>query len=113
MQTALHQDSRSPQIDRLLDLVEDYLFRQDVALSVPRRPVKRAEAAVLRAEVRVVDIAIDDVGDDALRVPFAADGVGLHTDPDEIVGAEQIQRFVAGDHKPLEYREKKDCAVGT
>jgi quercetin dioxygenase-like cupin family protein len=64
-------------------------------------PVERAEGAILRAEVRVVDIAVDDVGDDALGVPFPADRVGLHPDADQVVGPEQVQSFFASDH-PLQ-----------
>ncbi len=67
MQAALHQNAGAAQIDRLLDLVEDRFLRKDVAFLVPHRTVERAEAAVLGAEVRVVDIAVDDVGDHAVR----------------------------------------------
>ena len=40
--------------------------RQDVAVAVPDRAVERAEVAARDADVGVVDVAVDDVGDDAL-----------------------------------------------
>ena len=46
--------------------LEDLLEAEDVALGVPDRAVERTEVAARHADVRVVDVAIDDVGDDAL-----------------------------------------------
>ena len=68
MQAALHQHAGAAQVERLLNLVEDRFLRQDVAFGVPHRAVERAEAAILGAEVGVVDVAVDDVGDHAFRV---------------------------------------------
>ena len=73
MQTALHQDAGAAQVDGLLDLLEDHFLRKNVAFGVAHRAVERAEAAILGAEVRVVDIAVDDVADDAFRMQLAAD----------------------------------------
>ena len=98
MQSALHQHAGAAQIERLLNLFEDRFLGKDVAFVMPHRPIEGAEAAIFRAEVRVVDVAIDDVGDDALGMPLAADGVGLHTDPYKIRGIEEIERFFAGNH---------------
>ncbi len=58
--------------------------------------VEGAEGAVLGAEVGVVDVAIDDVGDDALGVEAATDGVGLEAQPDEVRGVEVIEGLGAG-----------------
>ena len=46
----------------------ELLALEHVALGVADGPIERAEAAARRADVRVVDVAIDDVRDDALGV---------------------------------------------
>ena len=99
MQAALHENAGAAQVDGLLDLVEDDFLGQDVAFGVAHGPVEGAEAAVFGAEVGVVDVAVDDVGDDALGMQLAAHGVGLHADADQVVGPKQIEGFCAGDHK--------------
>ena len=86
MQAALHQYPGAAQVQGLLDLFEDGFLRQDVALGVAHGPVEGTEAAILGAEVGVVDIAVDDVRDHILGMPAAADGVSLHADADEVVG---------------------------
>ena len=103
VQAALHEDAGAAQIEGLLDLVEDDFLGEHVAFGVAHGAVEGAEGAVLGAEVGVVDIAVDDVGDDALGVPLAADGVGLHADADEVIGAEQVEGFFTGDHSDLGY----------
>jgi hypothetical protein len=89
MQPALHQHARAAQVERLLDFREDGFLRQNVAFGVAHGPVEGAEAAIFRAEVGVVDVAVDDVGDHVLGMPAAADRVGLHADADEVVGGKQ------------------------
>src|SRR5690606_26734308 len=66
--SALHQDLHAAQRLRFVDLRADLFVRQPVRLVVLRPPVEGAEAAVGDADVRVVDVAIDDVADDAVRV---------------------------------------------
>src|SRR5262245_49458032 len=96
MQSALHQYAGTAQVDRLLDLLEDRLLGQNVALGVPHGAIERTEAAILRAEVRVVDIAIDDVADDPFRVPAPANCVGFHPDARQIMTGENIDRLLPG-----------------
>jgi hypothetical protein len=80
MESALHQHSGAAEFERLGDLLVDLFEIEDVAFlgsrvlyaSLGQRPVKGAEGAVLGAEVGVVDIAIDDVGDYALGVEASA-----------------------------------------
>jgi hypothetical protein len=98
MQAALHEHARAAQLDGFLDLLIDHLVRQEVTFGVAHGPVKGAEAAILGAEVGVVDIAIDDVGNDALGVPLAADGVGGHPETDQVIGTEQIEPFFPSHH---------------
>ena len=62
---ALEQHARPAEVDRLLDLLADLLVREDVRLGVlGRGPVEGAELAAVDADVRVVDVAVDDVGRD-------------------------------------------------
>ena len=73
---ALHQDLDAADRLALVDLGADLLEGQDVALGVLRPAVERAELAVGDADVGVVDVAVDDVGDDVLGVLPPALGVG-------------------------------------
>ena len=99
MQAALQQHAGAAQLDRLAHLVVDGVEVEDVALGrqlALQRPVEGAEGAVLGAEVGVVNVAVDDVGDHALGMQAAAHRVGLHTDADQVIGAKQLQRFSFG-----------------
>ena len=104
VQAALEQDAGAAEVDGLLNFVEDHFAREDVAFLVAHRTVERAEAAVLGAEVGVVDVAIDDVGHHAVRMMLPANGVGFHAKADEVVGMEHVDGFSAGDHRILVYR---------
>ena len=84
---------------RLANLVEDNFPGQDVAFLVAQRPVESAKAAIFRAEVGVVDIAIDDVGDYAFGMEAATDGVSLEAQPNEIGGVEVIEGLGAGERQ--------------
>ncbi len=64
---ALQQQLHAAERDRLVDLPEDLLEAEDVAFGRADRPVERAEVAARDADVRVVDVAVDDVGDDRRR----------------------------------------------
>ena len=68
VQAALQEDLVAAQRDRLLDLPEQLLALDDVAFRVARLAGERAEAAAARADVRVVDVAVDVVGAIGLRV---------------------------------------------
>ena len=72
---ALQQDLPAADRNRLLDLPEDLLERQHVAVARSHGPVERAEVAARHADVRVVDVAVDDVGDDAVGVLARTDAV--------------------------------------
>ena len=59
----------------LVDLGADLLEAQDVPFGVPGPAVERAELAIGDADVGVVDVPVDDVGDDVFRVLPLALGV--------------------------------------
>src|SRR6516225_12196168 len=59
VETALHQDLIAAERDRLLDLLIEDFARQDVRVGRARLAVESAEIANRRADVCVVDIAVD------------------------------------------------------
>jgi hypothetical protein len=67
--SALEQDLHAADGLALVDLGADLLEAEDVPLGVAGPAVERAELAVGDADVGVVDVPVDDVGDHALRVP--------------------------------------------
>src|SRR4051812_13500634 len=85
MQTALHQHACSADLDRFSNFfvnrfeIEDVPFRSQFALE---RTIESAKRTIFRAEVRVINIAIDDVGDYTFRMQLAPNGIGLHADAD-------------------------------
>src|SRR6516162_7069039 len=94
VQPALHQYAGATQLDRLPDLLVDGLEIQNIALRAPRtfdRSVKGTKRAVLGAEIRVINVSVDNVSGYAFRMQFAPHRVRLHADPDQIVGAEHLQ----------------------
>src|SRR5207253_10537789 len=85
MQAALHQHARAAEFDGFANLVVDRFQIEDVPLfsfGSLQWTIKRAECAVLGAEVRVINIAIDNVSNHALGMQFAPYGVGLQSDAD-------------------------------
>src|SRR2546425_1189017 len=69
MQAALHEHAGAAEFDGLADLVVDRVEVEDVAFlrrGALQRAIESAEGAVLGAKVRVVNVAVDDVGDYAL-----------------------------------------------
>src|SRR5437879_2609139 len=68
MQTALHQNACAAERDRLVDLFANLFKRAHVSVGCAGPAVERAERADDVANVRVVNVSIDDVGDDVVRV---------------------------------------------
>src|SRR6185436_20025307 len=77
-------------------LPEDLLEAEHVAVAVSHFAVERAEVAARDANVGVVDVAIDDVGNDRLRVLETADGISHATKPVRWRLPIQQQRLIAG-----------------
>ena len=96
--TVLKRSSyHSAERNRLVDLPEDLVEPEDVAFGGSDRAVERAEAAPRDADVRVVDVAIDDVGDDARRVLSRADAVGELSEKPRRRRAIQLESLVGRD----------------
>ena len=112
MVTALHQETRAAELERLLDLLVDHRLRQEVALAlVAGATVEGAEVAVGDAEVRVVEVPVDDERD-LLRVGQPVpDLVRDASDRDEIARAEERDRVLVGDARAVE-RPLEDAVDG-
>ena len=68
MQSALHQNAGATERDRLVDLFANLFKRAHVSVGCAGPAVERAESADDVAHVRVVDVPIDDVSDDIVRM---------------------------------------------
>src|ERR1044071_9569582 len=90
MKSALHQNARAAKRNGLIYLLANFVNRADVSFRVSRSAIKRAEGADDVADVRIVDIAINDVGDDAFRIKAFANLIGGKTDADEIVRLKKL-----------------------
>ena len=104
MQAALHQHAGAAKFNRLANLFVDGVEVEDVSLGrqlALQRPIEGAERAVLGAEVGVINVAVDDVGDNAFRMQLAAYRVGFHADADEVVGAEHFESLLSGERHDL------------
>src|SRR5262249_31162218 len=110
MQPALHQHAGAADLHGLANLLVDRVKVQHIALGASRtfdRRVEGAESAVLGAEIRVINVAVDDVGDHTFRMQLAAYGIRLHADPDQIVRAEHLQGLGFGQgHWNLQFYSK-------
>ena len=72
----LHQDSGPAERQGLLDLPEDGLIGQDIALVVTGPPVEVAEGATGDTDIGVVDVPVHQEGDHPVRMKPAAHPVG-------------------------------------
>src|SRR5687767_13598970 len=77
--------------DCFVDLAEDLVESEDVAICVTDRTVEGAEVTASDADVRVIDVAVDYVGNDAIRMLTRADYAGQATEPVRRRLAIQIQ----------------------
>ena len=66
---ALHQHLRTAKRDGFLDLFVHLVERDDIGIVVLFHAVKRAEFAINVADVCVIDIAVNDVGNDVVAAP--------------------------------------------
>ena len=87
---ALQQQLHAADLDRLVDFPEDLFEPEHVAFARSHVAVERAEVALRDADVRVVDVAVDDVGDRAIRVLAQTDLVGKP--PEHVRGRVLVER---------------------
>src|SRR5205807_8843886 len=92
MMAALHEQAGAAEGERLLDLLEDDRLRQEVALALVAGPaVEGAEVAVRDADVRVVEVAVDDERDLPRIVEPVADLVRSAPDGDEVARPQELE----------------------
>jgi hypothetical protein len=108
VQATLQQDLLSPQRQRLLDLLRELRLREEVSLLGGQIAVEGAERALRSAHVRVVDVAVDDLGDDPFRVQPLADGVGQGAQLQRVSVAQQGHAFGGGEPLPRRGRGGQD-----
>lgn len=97
MEAALHQYAGTAEVDGFLNFFEDRFVREDVTFRGIHRTVEVAEGAIFCTEVGVVDIAIDDVADDAVWVKVFTDRISGHSERDEVVGMKKVQGLLTVD----------------
>src|SRR5687767_4671187 len=76
LMTALHEDLVSAERDRFFDLPIHFGEGDDVCVGIFFGAVEGAELAINVADVRVVDVAIDDVSDDLVAATIVRLGAG-------------------------------------
>src|SRR5438067_1705925 len=72
---ALQQQLDAADCYRLVDLAENLVEAEHVTLGGSDRSIERTEVALCDTDVRVIDVAVDDVCDDAVRMLAGADCV--------------------------------------
>jgi hypothetical protein len=72
----LEEELSAAERDRLVDFAEDLLERENVAFAGTDGAIERTEVTPRNADVRVVDVAVDDVGDDTFGMFLRAHSVG-------------------------------------
>ena len=97
---ALQQQLDAADGDRLVDLPEQLVEAEDVAFGRSDGPVERAEVALRDADVRVVDVAVDDVGDDAVGMLAGTDAIGEPSEQRRRRAAIELERLVRADALP-------------
>src|ERR1700685_980674 len=106
MQAALHQHSRPTEFDGLANLFVNGFEVKNVSFfsfGSFQRTVEGTKSAVLGAEIRVIDVAIDNVGGHTFGMELAAKGIGLHADADQIIGVKQIESLLLGQGHGIRY----------
>src|SRR6266446_2472105 len=89
MQPALHQHARAAERNRLVNLRANLVDRAHVGVGRARPAIERAESTHDIADVRIVNVSIDDVGDDVFRMTRLANFVSRGADASYVVGLEQ------------------------
>src|ERR1700730_12600572 len=95
MQSSLHQHACAAQRDRLVDLRADLVNSPDVSVGGTRPAIESTKGADDVADVGVVYIPVDYVGDDVAGVAALANLVGSRADPGNFVRLKQSRAFVS------------------
>jgi hypothetical protein len=93
VQSALHQHARAAERDRFVNLLSDFVERAHVGVGRAGAPVKSTEGADYVADVRVIDVAVNDVSDNLIRVPALPNFIGSDAEASNLVRFEQRGAF--------------------
>src|ERR1035437_8968986 len=102
MMAPLHQYLDATDCHQLLDFLAHLLGREYIGIIVALFAHERAEGAIHVADVRVVDVAVNDVGDTALRMFPLAHHVRQRTQLEECQGVIETNRFRGRDPHAVE-----------
>ena len=83
VEATLQENLHAARVDDLLEFGPKNLAREHVPFAVTDGPVECTEPAACGAHVRVVDVAIDDVRDDPMRVLAQSNRVGREAQVEE------------------------------
>ena len=98
VKAALHQDAGAAHRDRLVDLDANFIQRAHVRVGRTRTTIG-AECANYITNVCIVDVAIDDVGNDVLGMLALTDLVCGCANSSDIMRLEQSRTLLSG-HSP-------------
>ncbi len=85
MKPALHQHAGTAEVDRFIDAFADLVDGMNICVRLSGPAVKRAKRADDVADVGIINVAIDDVGNDIARILSLAYLIGRKADADKIV----------------------------
>src|SRR5215813_1306348 len=68
VQASLHKDAGAAERDGFIDLFADFVYRAHIGIRRAGAAIEGAEGADHVADVGVVDIAVDDISDDVVRM---------------------------------------------
>src|SRR5437660_11145082 len=94
MQPALHQHARAAERNRLVNLRANLVDRAHVGVGRARPAIERAESTHDIADVRIVNVSIDDVGNYVIRMTSLPHFVGRGADASYVVGLEQRRAII-------------------
>src|SRR4030095_2941572 len=100
---ALQQQLVPAYRNRFVDLAEDLFETENVPVRRAHRTIERAEVAPRHADIRVVDVAVDDVGHEAIGMFTEADRIGKVAKQVRGRVAIEVQRLGAVDASAREY----------
>ena len=75
MDAALHQNAGATESEGFFDLLIDDVIGQNVGFRITLHPIERAERAEFSANIGVIDIPVNDVADDVVRMETLPDGI--------------------------------------
>ena len=102
MKATLHQNAGATERDRLIDLFTDFIYRAHVSIGCAGPAIERAEGADHVADVCIIDIPVDDVGDNVVGMATLAKLVGRCANAGDVKGFEQRGAILCAESAAIE-----------